>query len=213
MRRNFANIFADVRPSIFREKGRKTFHTSGPQIPHCLNQHSFTAIPPGTKPIRRGKNSWGINFRANTCGACIRTRANTGKYLRGAIVLIFPSLGWNSFRWEYMPHLYSHLREHRKIFLGGLFMYSIIGFVPGGIRTLEVGRAQKLRESAATLCVRDTVRLGGFSWCLSTDQGLRNARPATEIQNPETRNSSKKNSKITPRTPTPNSFKKNKKKY
>ena len=35
---------------------------------------------PGTKPIHAGKNSWGINFFANTCGACIRTRANTGKY-------------------------------------------------------------------------------------------------------------------------------------
>ena len=40
---------------------------------------------------------------------------------------------------------------------------------------------------------------------------LRNARPATGIQNPETRNSSKKNSKITPRAPTPNSLKKTRK--
>ena len=37
-------------------------------------------LPPGTKPIHAGKISWGINFCANTCGACIRTRANTGKY-------------------------------------------------------------------------------------------------------------------------------------
>ena len=36
-------------------------------------------VPPGTKPIHAGKNSWGIHFFANTCGACIRTRANTGK--------------------------------------------------------------------------------------------------------------------------------------
>ena len=36
--------------------------------------------PPGTKPVHAGKKSWGINFCANTCGACIRTRANTGKY-------------------------------------------------------------------------------------------------------------------------------------
>ena len=33
-----------------------------------------------TKPIHAGKNSWGINFCANTYGACSRTRANTGKY-------------------------------------------------------------------------------------------------------------------------------------
>ena len=38
-------------------------------------------IPPGTKPIHAGKYSRGINFCTNTCGACIRTRANTGKYI------------------------------------------------------------------------------------------------------------------------------------
>ena len=31
------------------------------------------------------KKPWGINFCANTCGACIRTRANTGKYIWGGI--------------------------------------------------------------------------------------------------------------------------------
>ena len=39
------------------------------------------SIPPGTKTNTCRKNSWGINFSANACGACIRTRANTGKYL------------------------------------------------------------------------------------------------------------------------------------
>ena len=42
-------------------------------------------IPPGTKPIHAGKKSRGIDFCANTCGACIRTFANTGKYSRGII--------------------------------------------------------------------------------------------------------------------------------
>ena len=45
-------------------------------------------IPPGTKPIHAGKNSWGINFFANACGACIRNRANTGKYCWGVIFCI-----------------------------------------------------------------------------------------------------------------------------
>ena len=40
---------------------------------------------PGTKPIHAGKNSWGINFCVNACGACIRARANTGKYFWGII--------------------------------------------------------------------------------------------------------------------------------
>ena len=46
---------------------------------------------------------------------------------------LFPNIshiwGGNSFRWEYMPRLYSHLREYRKILLGN---YLRIGFMPGG---------------------------------------------------------------------------------
>ena len=42
--------------------------------------NSISELLPGTKPIHAGKNSWGINFFANTCGACICTRVNTGKY-------------------------------------------------------------------------------------------------------------------------------------
>ena len=53
---------------------------------------SFRRVPPGTKPIHAGKNSWGINFSANTCGACIRTRANTGKYFRGVIFCILAKI-------------------------------------------------------------------------------------------------------------------------
>ena len=43
------------------------------------------SLPPGTKPIHAGKKSWGIHFCAHACGACIRTRANTGKYVWGII--------------------------------------------------------------------------------------------------------------------------------
>ena len=91
-------------------------------------------IPPGTKPIHAGTFSWGINFCANTCAACIRTRANIGKYYRGGIsrVLCQSHRPLGEFiRCEYMPRLYSHLREYRKIFLAN---YLCIGFVPGGIR-------------------------------------------------------------------------------
>ena len=42
-----------------------------------------SVIPLGTTPIK--KKSWGIHFSANTCGACICTRANTGKYFRGVM--------------------------------------------------------------------------------------------------------------------------------
>ena len=41
----------------------------------------FPVIPPGAKPIHAGKCFLGNSFFcANTCGACIRARANTGKH-------------------------------------------------------------------------------------------------------------------------------------
>ena len=46
---------------------------------NCFGAH-FPGVLPSTKAIHAGNKSWGINFCANTCGACIRTRANTGKY-------------------------------------------------------------------------------------------------------------------------------------
>ena len=49
-------------------------------------------LPLGTKRIHAGTFSWGINFTANTCGACIRTLANTGKYLWGIIFRILAKL-------------------------------------------------------------------------------------------------------------------------
>ena len=86
--------------------------------------------PPGTKPIHAGKNSRGNNFCANTCGACICFRANTGKDFWGIIVRILAKFLRESFRCEYMSRLYSHPREYRKVLLGN---YLCIGFVPGGI--------------------------------------------------------------------------------
>ena len=47
-----------------------------------------TLVPRHKTPIHAGKISWGINVCANTCGACIRTRANTEKYFRGIIFRI-----------------------------------------------------------------------------------------------------------------------------
>ena len=67
----------------------------------------------------------GTLFCRNTCGACIRTRANTGKYFWG------------------FPHICKILegihvgakREHRKTFLA---TYLCIGFVPGATKILVV---------------------------------------------------------------------------
>ena len=96
--------------------------------------------PPGTKLIHAGNTSRGINFCTSTCGACIRTRANTGnifdelflKYVFApspspsvwirrlhshtpdANTYIF--VGY-SFRSKYVRHMESHLGEHRKRFL------------------------------------------------------------------------------------------------
>ena len=53
-----------------------------------FHRHFFTAataistLPPGTKPIHAGNISWGTNFCANACGACMRTRATTEIFLR-----------------------------------------------------------------------------------------------------------------------------------
>ena len=56
----------------------------------------MTKMPP-LKPLTprhktntcRKKNSRGISYCANTCGACIRFRANTGKYFWGIMFCIF----------------------------------------------------------------------------------------------------------------------------
>ena len=48
-----------------------------PTDPAVLKTVQDSELPPG-KPIHAGKKSLGINLCANTCGACIRTRANRG---------------------------------------------------------------------------------------------------------------------------------------
>ena len=42
------------------------------------------------------ENSWGIHVCANACGACIRTRANAGKYFRGIISCMLAKF-WREF--------------------------------------------------------------------------------------------------------------------
>ena len=70
-----------IRGKCNRGVRRKVRHLDLGGCSAILARYSDSAgIPPGTKPIHAGKNSWGINFFSNTCGACIRTRANTGKY-------------------------------------------------------------------------------------------------------------------------------------
>ena len=68
-------------------------------------------------------------FCANTCGVCIRTRANTENIFEEVFAECFAKF-FGEFTWcEYMPHLCSHPCEYRKIFLAN---YLCIGFVPGG---------------------------------------------------------------------------------
>ena len=102
-------------------------------------------IPPGTKPIHAAKTSWGINFCANTCGACIRTRANTGKYCRGIIFRILAR-----FLRDFISvriHVAPVFAPAKKI----LVNYLCIGFVPGGIlqKRDDKIKIQKLTKTSA----------------------------------------------------------------
>ena len=97
---------------------------------------TIARLPPGTKPIHAGKLSWGINFCTNTCGACIRTRANTGIFIFEEVFPEYFAKFLGEFtRCEYMPRLYSHPREYRKILLAN---YLCIGFMPGGTHLIGV---------------------------------------------------------------------------
>ena len=110
-----------------------------------INQNKFVelvsktavnhTIPPGTKPIHAGKKSWGINFWANTCGACIRTRANTENIFEEPFFAYWPNSWGNSFQCKYMSRLYSYPREYWKKFLAN---YLCIGFVPGVTKVTSV---------------------------------------------------------------------------
>ena len=73
--------------------------------------------------MHAGKNDWGINFCVNTCGACIRTRANTGKYFWGGISRVFCQIlrGIHSVRIHAVPVFApARIQENTP---GELFMY------------------------------------------------------------------------------------------
>ena len=57
---------------------------------------------------------WGIRYCANTCGACIHTRANPGNIFEYLFSEYFSKFWGSSFRCEYMPCLYPHPCEYRK---------------------------------------------------------------------------------------------------
>ena len=92
------------------------------------SQVIFAIPPPGTKPIHAGKHSWKTKVCVNTCGACICTRANTGKLFEELVFEI---------RIRTFANMYSHLRplppyghsscithpwcQHINIFLGSCF--------------------------------------------------------------------------------------------
>ena len=80
-------------------------------------------LPPGTKPIHAGKTSWGINFCANTCGVCIGTRANTGKYFWGIIFRILAKFLREFIRVRiHVAPVFAPVRIQENI-PGELFMY------------------------------------------------------------------------------------------
>ena len=56
------------------------------------NSYKIIECTPRHKTNTCRKKSWGINFCANTCGACIRTRTNTGKYFWGIVFRILANL-------------------------------------------------------------------------------------------------------------------------
>ena len=72
--------------------GLRPWSRKGPDLGVGVDPETVKRAPRGTKPIHAGKISWGINICANTCGACIRTPANTGKYFEE----VFPSILPNS---------------------------------------------------------------------------------------------------------------------
>ena len=93
------------------------------EIFQCNKNFLNCLLPPGTKPIHAGKNSGGINFRSNTCGACIRTCANTGKYFWGIIIRRIARFlkEFNSVRIHVAP-VFAPARIQENI-PGELFMY------------------------------------------------------------------------------------------
>ena len=95
-------------------------------------------------------------FCANACGACIRTRANTGKYSRG--IIIFRILAkflreFISVRIHVAPE-FAPARIQEKF----LANYLCIGFVPGGILFLCLGLFLDGPRRNISASVRDAIR-------------------------------------------------------
>ena len=86
-------------------------------------------VPPGTKPIHAGKILGELilaRIHAGPVSALVRIQENI---FEEVFPEYFAKFLGEFTRCEYMPRLYSHPRECRKIFLAN---YLCIGFVPGG---------------------------------------------------------------------------------
>ena len=71
-----------------------------------------------------------LDVYANACGACIRTRPNTGKYLRGIIVRMLAKFLREFISvWIHVAPVFAPVLIQEKV----LANYVCIGFVPGGI--------------------------------------------------------------------------------
>ena len=62
------------------------------QGPRSFKNAIFRELPPGTKPIHAGKNSWGINFCVNACGACILRFSHSREYRKIFLREHFPHI-------------------------------------------------------------------------------------------------------------------------
>ena len=87
------------------------------------NINRVTGNTPRHKTDTCRKYSWGIDFGANTCAACIRTRANTRKYVWGILFEI--CIRTLALSLDIVPVFAHPWCQYIKIFLGELISVQI----------------------------------------------------------------------------------------
>ena len=90
---------------------------------------SSKRLPPGTKPIHAGKILGELIFGGIHAGPVFTLARVQETIFEEVFPEYFAKFLGEFTRCEYMPRLYSHPREYRKIFLAN---YLCIGFVPEG---------------------------------------------------------------------------------
>ena len=115
----------------------------------------------------------GNYFWAYTCRACIRTRANTGKYFWGIIYVLVSCQGV----WHFSPPYSCQSPELSNLCARGPFDSFCLGilYVLFSLRTRQVREA--LRKSDSLPATRQSYLLSGWSRVLGSPRG------ATEYEN------------------------------